>query len=65
MRRGFADDGRALAQLGEKLARTDADRDRFRMLSTMMDRDADPNATSDTAPKPPVKTESFLLKPEP
>jgi hypothetical protein len=64
MRRGFAEDGRALAQLGEKVATDPADQDRFRMLATMMDRDADPNTLPEVAPKPAPKSEVFLIKPQ-
>jgi hypothetical protein len=64
MRRGFSEDGRTLAQIGEKYATDPADQDRFRMLATMMDRDADPNAAAEIAPKPAPKSESFLLKPK-
>ena len=64
MRRGFAEEGRSLAKLGEKVALTPADQDRFRMLGALMDRDADPNAAKGDKPKP-QKTEAYLIKPEP
>ena len=41
-----------------------ADQERFRMLGTMMDRDADPDAAAQ-AKKPAPKSDVFLIKPEP
>jgi hypothetical protein len=64
MRRGFPEEGRSLAKLGQRVSAEISVRDQFRMLETMMDRDADPNAAPDV-PKSPQKAEAFLIKPEP
>jgi hypothetical protein len=60
-KRGFADEAKALAGRGVKLAKEPGQQDRFRMIAAAFERDATPAAPV-AAPKAAPAEESYLLK---
>ncbi len=61
-KRGFPAEAKALAERGVKIAKEPAEQDRFRLIASAFERDADPVAPA--GPEPVKKAESFILKPQ-